>query len=137
MIGAIRAQLWYPNTGRLSRDVLSDKNFVLWNTIIGEGSAEEPSLHTLVTVEIIGKPGEDTAARSVEVVCELTKPIRGRKKLLASRTESPQNLGKTGKWLVPVWINDHPAVPVKVTAALKGQGAVIRRTATINYSGGE
>ncbi|MGC4045241.1 MAG: hypothetical protein QM758_15725 [Armatimonas sp.] len=25
MIGAIRAQLWYPNTGRLSKDILADK----------------------------------------------------------------------------------------------------------------
>ena len=28
MIGAIRAQLWYPNTGRLSKNILGDKNFV-------------------------------------------------------------------------------------------------------------
>ncbi|MGC4045240.1 MAG: hypothetical protein QM758_15720 [Armatimonas sp.] len=110
---------------------------MLWNTIIGEGSAEEPSLHTLVTVEIIGRPGEDTAEREVEVVCELTKGVRKRSKLLAKRVEAPQNMGKTGRWLIPVWINDHPAVPVKITATLKGQGAPIKKTATINYAGGE
>jgi hypothetical protein len=137
MIGAIRAQLWYPNTGRLSKDILADKKFVLWNTIIGEGDAEEPSLHTLVTVEIIGRPGEDTAEREVEIVCELTKKFGKRSRVLAKRTESPQNLGKTGRWLVPVWIVDHPAVPVKVTATLKGQGKPIRKIAMINYNGGE
>jgi hypothetical protein len=137
MIGAIRAQLWYPNTGRLSKDILSDKNFVLWNTIIGEGDAEEPSLHTLVTVEIIGRPGEDTAEREVEIVCELTKPFGKRPRLLAKRIEAPQNLGKTGRWLIPVWIADHPVVPVKITATLKGQGKPIRKIATINYAGGE
>lgn len=137
MIGAIRAQLWYPNTGRLSKDILADKKFVLWNTIIGEGSAEEQSLHTLVTVEIIGRPGDDATDREVEVVCELTKGQRSRSKVLAKRVEAPQNMGKTGRWLIPVWITDHPNVPMKVTATLKGQGAPIKKTATVNYNGGE
>lgn len=136
-LGAIRAQLWYPNSGRLSKDILADKNFVLWNTIIGEGSAEEQSLHTLVTVEVVGQPGDDSLKRTVEVVCELTKPFGKQKRLIARRVEAPQNMGKAGRWLIPVWIVDHPAVPVKITATLKGQGAPIRKTAIINYAGGE
>jgi hypothetical protein len=137
MLGAIRAQLWYPNTGRLSKDVLADKGFVLYNTIIGEGDAEEPSLHTLVTVEVIGRPGEDSAEREVEVVCELTRKFGKRPRVLASRKEAPQRMGKTGKWLIPVWIVDHPPVPVKVTAILKGQGKPIKKSVVINYTGGE
>jgi hypothetical protein len=133
-LGAIRAQLFYHQSGRLSPDVLSTPGFILYNIIIGEGSAEEPSRHTLVTVEVLGKPGDDSLSRTVELVCEW---MWDKKKQTLSTIESPQRLGKTGKWVVPLWLKNHPGAPVKVTARLKGQGAILTKTATINYQAGE
>jgi hypothetical protein len=133
-LGAIRAQLFYHQSGRLSPDVLSTPGFMLYNIIIGEGSAEEPSLHTLVTVEVVGKPGDDSLSRTVEVVCEWS--LRGKKQTVTA-SEDPQRLGTSGKWIVPVWLKNHPGVPVKVTARLKGQGSILTKTATINYQTGE
>lgn len=56
-IGRIRAHLVYEETGRLSPDILSQPDFIAWNTIIGEGSAEENANDLLVLVEVIGATG--------------------------------------------------------------------------------
>ena len=56
-IGRIRAHLVYEETGRLSPDILSQPDFLAWNTIIGEGSAEEIANDLLVLVEVIGSTG--------------------------------------------------------------------------------
>lgn len=56
-IGKISARLWYEGTGRLSDDVLTD-GFTLWNTIIGEGGAEEPASDVLVAVKVSSQDGE-------------------------------------------------------------------------------
>ena len=53
-ISAIRAQLYYEQTGKFSDDILADKNLSLWNTIIGEGGSGGASNFTLVTVEVRG-----------------------------------------------------------------------------------
>src|SRR5262249_20901178 len=51
-ITAIRAKLFHQDKGTFSPDVLSTRDFILWNTPIGEGSAEGPSDEVLVIVEI-------------------------------------------------------------------------------------
>jgi hypothetical protein len=57
-VGAFRMQLFYENSGRLSKDISPPVEFTGWNTIIGEGSAEEAANDLLVTVEVRGPPGE-------------------------------------------------------------------------------
>jgi hypothetical protein len=37
-ITAIKAMLYFEQTGTFSKDVLADPNFAFWNTIIGEGT---------------------------------------------------------------------------------------------------
>lgn len=55
-LGKITAQLFYKNSGKLSDDLLARKEpFVGWNTIIGEGDAEEPAEDLLVTVTLGSK----------------------------------------------------------------------------------
>lgn len=56
-IAQIRARLWYEGTGRLSDDILTE-GFVLWNSIIGEGGAEEPASDVLVSVKVSSSDGE-------------------------------------------------------------------------------
>ena len=58
-IGRIRAHLVYEETGRLSPDILSQPDFIGWNTIIGEGSAEEIANDLLILVEVIGAAGAE------------------------------------------------------------------------------
>lgn len=58
-MGGITAQLFYKNSGRLSDDLIArDPAFVGWNTVIGEGDAEEPAEDLLVTVSLVGS-GEE------------------------------------------------------------------------------
>ena len=53
----IEAHLLYERTGRLSADVTDNPEITLFNTIIGEGSAEEEANDLLVTA-IVSGPGE-------------------------------------------------------------------------------
>ena len=56
-IARIEARLWYEETGRLSDNVLIE-GFTLWNSIIGEGSAQEPASDVLVSVKVSSQDGE-------------------------------------------------------------------------------
>ena len=50
-MGDIQARLFYSETGRLSDDLLARKKpFIFWNTIIGEGDAEENADDILIAV---------------------------------------------------------------------------------------
>jgi hypothetical protein len=69
-IGRIRAQLVYEETGRLSEDILAQPDFVAWNTIIGEGSAEEPANDLLVMVEVTGRGGQENIAEALEIAAQ-------------------------------------------------------------------
>jgi hypothetical protein len=44
----------------MSENLIDNESFILWNTVIGEGNAAEPSTQTLVIVEISGNPKEYT-----------------------------------------------------------------------------
>lgn len=58
-LGPLTAQLYYKHSGRLSDDLLArEEPFVGWNTIIGEGSAEEPAEDLLVAVTLASNTGD-------------------------------------------------------------------------------
>jgi hypothetical protein len=59
-ISKINAYLVYNQSGKMSENLIDNESFFLWNTVIGEGSAAEPSAQTLVIVEISGNPKEYT-----------------------------------------------------------------------------
>jgi hypothetical protein len=56
-VDAIHAHLYYHATGKINpTDLLDGRSHALWNTIIGEGEAREPSAAIMVLVDITG-PG--------------------------------------------------------------------------------
>jgi hypothetical protein len=59
-ISKINAYLVYNQSGKMSENLIDNESFILWNTVIGEGNAAEPSTQTLVIVEISGNPKEYT-----------------------------------------------------------------------------
>lgn len=60
-VSDIQIHLLYEESGRLSADISADPSFTAFNTIIGEGSAEENANDLLVTAVIEG-PGEHNLA---------------------------------------------------------------------------
>ena len=109
-ITAIRAQLFYDTTGKFSTDILAAKDFALWNTIIGEGSAESPSTSTLVTIEISGTDNAGTSK------LELTA-TGDKGKVLLKKIVGLDLLERT-KFYVPFWFYNTGCEKIKLSARL-------------------
>ena len=127
-VGAIRMQLFYEETGRLSRDIAPPADFTGWNTVIGEGSAEEAANDLLVLVEVRGPPGENIAQ-------PLTVVARGGKgKVLAQRRFDTLLTTVQGRTWKALWLADVGcAGRIEVAATI---GRSTRRSA-INLDCGE
>lgn len=77
----IRVQLIYETSGTLSPDIAPPAEFVLWNTVIAEGSAVEPASDVLVSVEL------STTDEQANVTTPLKVVVRGEGGgILATRT---------------------------------------------------
>ena len=116
-IAAVRAQLYYDTTGKFSPDILSTKEFALWNTIIGEGSAEAPSTSTLVTVEITGK---NVPVRSLKVEIIATGD---KNRLIQRRLIDVELYDERTKFFAPFWLYDTGCQPIRIVTRLIGKGA--------------
>lgn len=80
-IVAIHAYLYYQSSGEISKyDLLDGKHHELWNTIVGEGEAKEPSGALWLLVEIEG-PGD-----LVDLGGRLALEVTGDEKKLLSQT---------------------------------------------------
>ena len=107
-LGPIRAQLFYAGSGRLSGNVLEPgRKFIFWNTIVGEGDAEEPADDMLVTVSLT-TPGSGV---SEEREANLRDPVKlvavdEKGKVLASRSFSRPFIGERGIAFLPLWLRD-------------------------------
>jgi hypothetical protein len=111
-IGKIRMQLFYEDSGRLSGDIAPPAEFSGWNTVIGEGSAEEPANDLLVTVEIL--TGE---VESVEQPLSVT--VRGNRKILGQRRFTDVLASADGRTWKALWLtNVACAGHVEVTASI-------------------
>lgn len=117
-VSSIRAQLFYEDKNTFSKDILSNKDFALWNTMIGEGSAEGPSNATFVTVEV---SGNDSSPDNLKL--EVTATGR-RGRVIQKKTFDVFIYKEIFKYYAPIWIADTPCEPVKITARLVGKGAV-------------
>src|SRR5687768_11911044 len=112
-VGAIRMQLFYEETGRLSKDVAPPADFTGWNTVIGEGSAEEAANDLLVTVEVRGPPGEDIAQPLAVVV------RNGKNKIIAQRRFENLLTTVQGRTWKALWLSDVGcAGRIEVTATI-------------------
>ena len=63
---SLEVNLFYNESGSLSEDIVEAKDFILWNTIIGEGSAAEPSDRFLLKIKFSG-PKDQYISDSVEL----------------------------------------------------------------------
>jgi hypothetical protein len=97
---AVKAQLYYEGTGRLSPDIISMPDFVTRNIPIGEGSAEENANDMLVTVQL--------RAKSQENISQLLRiTIRGNgNRILSDRSFRAGLTSKAGVIWKAVWVRD-------------------------------
>lgn len=131
-ISAIRAQLYYEETGGFSSDILSRPDFALWNTVIGEGDAEYASNSTLVTVEVGGK-NVDVGAVSVEI-----KALDAKGRVLAKSVGSVALYDDKTKFYAPLFLQDTGCKPITISARLTGRGIKARSVSkTIPFACGE
>lgn len=96
----IKAQLYYSLSGRLSDDIASDPDFMVWNTIIAGGSAEEPATDMLISVRVSGDPNLGVSG-PVKLIVK-----NGRGKIIGQRNVDGQLLGSDGQAWVPLWLRD-------------------------------
>ena len=110
----VEARLYYQHSGRLSDNLLGrDKEFVGWNTIIGEGDAEENADDLLVAVRIRTHENEQTIIAG-PVTLKVTD-FRG--KVLGSRRWESILTSNEGVVTLPLWLDDVTcAGDLKITA---------------------
>ena len=122
-LGVIHAQLYYLDTGRLSDDVLSrPKPFIYWNTIIGEGDAEEAADDLLITVQLNG----EKFGRPEDNQKLITDPVRltatnEKGKVVATRTFTNMLLSVRGSTTLPLWLRDITCESITVKATFRDQ----------------
>lgn len=115
-ITAIRAQLYYEGAGKFSDDVLVQKDLSLWNTIIGEGSADGASNYTLVTVEIRGK---DVPVGAMKIQVEARD---SKHKIIARQTSVVSLYDDKTHFYAPLFLYDTGCDEIEVSAYLLGKG---------------
>ncbi len=115
-ISAIRAQLYYEETGQFSKDILSDKDLSLWNTIIGEGGSGGASNFTLVTVEVQGKD-VPVGAVKIQVVARDSK-----RKIIAMNTAEVTLYDAKTSFNAPLFLYNTGCDEIEISASLLGKG---------------
>ena len=85
--------------GTISENIIDNKDFSLWNTIIGEGSAEGSSNQTLLVFNITGEK-ETNENRTLKIVCKL-----GGKVILKQETQF-SNFSQNQNYCYAVLVND-------------------------------
>lgn len=93
-------RLWYEETGRLSDNIAPPRKFTLWNTIIGEGEAEEHANDALFTVDV-KSDGEQNIAHPVTLIAT---DLRG--KVLAKRIVGSMLTSEAGSVTLALWVRD-------------------------------
>lgn len=115
-IERVEARLFYSHSGSLSAPITPDT--ALWNVIIGEGDASEPSESTLVDVILSGEPG-DYPQGVLDIV--VTETRSG--KVVLKRTSALGIFSAQGRFHVPVWLSDTGCTPLTVKASLRDGGS--------------
>lgn len=127
-LGKPQVRLWYQETGRLSDDIAPPRDFVLWNTIIGEGEAEEAADDALFTIEVRTQ-GQQFVRRPLTL-----SAVDGRGKVLARRTYKSVLTSDAGKVVLPLWVRDVGCAGTVVFSAGIG---VEQQSFTLEFACGE
>lgn len=111
-IDKIEAKLFYQNSATLSDNVAMGSGVNLWNTVIGEGDAQEPANDVLIIVTIAADPSSyDDTPLSIEV-----KGDDG--KVVATRRLKGLLVGDTGKVSRAVYLEDSTCNALSVKASI-------------------
>lgn len=90
-VESVDVYLFYNESGSFSENILEAEEFVLWNTVAGGGSAEEPSDRFLVKVRLKG-PKNTYATAPVE----LTVRVEESEEVLYTETYAGFQFTETG-----------------------------------------
>jgi hypothetical protein len=126
-ITALKAMLFYGQSGMFSADLFGPTAPTLQNVSTGEGQ----STATLVVVEITGQPDSYAPTRKIS----LRATAEGR--VLLSRTASLGRPGDDGKFYSAFWVYDTGCIPVILNARLVGQSPESSIQKTISFKCGE
>jgi hypothetical protein len=126
-IAALKAMLFYGQTGTFSADLFGPSAPTLQNVSTGEGQA----IATLVVVEITGRPDTYAPARKVA----LTAAAGGR--ALLSRSLGIGRPGDDGKFHAAFWLYDTACAPVVIRARITGQAEDSSVQKTLNFRCGD
>jgi len=132
-VSRIGAQLYYESTGKTSKDVLANSDFSLWNTVIGEGSAEAASSTTLIVIEVSCPKQQINVPSGRRLLVKVTQG----KRTIESKSLQFPFIEATGKVHMPIFVYGYNGQPMKVTATITGQKRASTLTKTINFQGGE
>jgi hypothetical protein len=127
-IDDIQVHLFLEISGALSKNVAPPAAPALWNTIIGEGDAEEPANDFLVVVHLSGAPG-----KFVKQSLIVTVGRAGEKKPISERRFETLLFGPEGKLTKPVFVTNATCAPVRITASTGS----IRKSTNVDFRCGE
>lgn len=143
-IAAVQAKLFFSQTGTFSEDVLANPDFALWNTPVGEGSAEAPSNSTFIVVVIeVGAPRTEEHKRRLHFTASYkygsvteSNAIKV-ENIQIQQTRAIGSFGKDGRSYVGFWLHDTGCEPVNLTAEITGQAPVKVVKKRIDFKCGE
>jgi hypothetical protein len=117
--------------GTFSENIIENKNFILWNTIIGGGSADGYSDQTIVIVTVHTK-----GTSSDELKLKLTAKYENT--ILLSELKNIDCIGEEGDYKVLYLINNTGCDSITLEAELfKYNKSVSAMKKSINFSCGE
>jgi hypothetical protein len=112
-IESVNARLFLGHTGSLSAPLTAKD--ALWNTIVGEGNAREPSQSTLIDVMVKGAPGEFDPNWMIDLV--VTNSRTG--VVLSKLAQRAGVLSVNGEFHVAFWLAETGCVPLHIMATIR------------------
>lgn len=132
-ISAIRAFLYYHDTGTFDERDAASGTMALWNTVIGEGEAKAPSQTTLVQVELSG-PSFSNISGALEIVVSAGKQKLVRQKLDAGTFFAEHS----PRILIPVLVHGTGCTELKVDVTFTTpEKKKLKKSGDVPFSCGE
>jgi hypothetical protein len=119
-VEAIEVRLFLQRSGTFSEPL--PEGATLWNTVIGEGAAGEPSSSTLVKVLVTGQPNSYQAHAKVQLKVQAT----GRKPHQKILTKNLGHFGPEGRQFVGFWLATTGCEPLTISAQVLRSRAVVQ-----------
>jgi|GEM_PF-2720635 len=132
-IVSIKGLLYYHGTGEWSQNIF-DKDFHIWNPVIGEGTLKGAADRTMFVIEARGESGDTV---NIKIVQQFRK---NKPRVLVDTKKSFSFLEKDQTMKIPILVEDVYAGEVTVTATVtNGGGKEVspEKTAKVVYGGGE